>query len=177
MIISRSILLRMISVQTKVVGRHQNTHFMFYTFFFENLFACEMMWKNIVHPDRPQITIWRTRIACRISKITVTHLEYVIITAFPLQQLLHQRASVLRYTYIAYLVPLSFHISVQLPFKQLWSRLLLCHYETLERCASIRYRRRCCQHQRDLYRSFLLVGTVLICLAWETLLVAQLPPA
>jgi len=78
------------------------------------------------------MTIWRTRIACWISKVTVTHLEYVIITAFPLQQLLHQRASMLRYTYIVYLVPLAFHIAVQVPFKQLWSRLLLCHHEPLE---------------------------------------------
>jgi len=24
----------------------------------------EIMWKNIVEPDRPQMTTWRTRIAC-----------------------------------------------------------------------------------------------------------------
>ena len=33
-----------------------------------------------------------------------THSEYVILIAFPLQQWLHERASVLRYTYIASLV-------------------------------------------------------------------------
>jgi hypothetical protein len=33
-----------------------------------------------------------------------THSEYVILTAFPLQQWLHKRASMLRYTYIACLV-------------------------------------------------------------------------
>jgi len=78
------------------------------------------------------MTIWRMRIACRISKVTVTHLEYVTITAFPLQQLLHKRASMLRYTYIVCLVPFAFQIAVQLSFKQLWSRLLLCHHELLE---------------------------------------------
>ena len=32
-----------------------------------------VMWKNTVEPDRPQITIWRTRIACWIPKATNTH--------------------------------------------------------------------------------------------------------
>jgi len=38
----------------------------------------------------------------------------------------------LLYTYIDCFVPLAFHISVHLPFKQLWSRLLLCDHEPLE---------------------------------------------
>ena len=46
----------------------------------------------------------RTRIACWIPKATNTHSEYVILIAFPLQQRLHERASVLRYTYIGCLV-------------------------------------------------------------------------
>ena len=36
------------------------------------------MWKTIVEPDRPQVTIWRMRIACWIPKATNTHSEYVI---------------------------------------------------------------------------------------------------
>jgi len=60
------------------------------------------MWKNIVQPDTPQK--WRMRIACWIVKATNTHLEYVIIIAFPLQQWLHERASMLRCTYINCLV-------------------------------------------------------------------------
>jgi len=43
------------------------------------------MWQNIVELDRPQITVW-------IIKATNTHSEYVILTAFPLQQWLHERA-------------------------------------------------------------------------------------
>jgi len=35
---------------------------------------------------------------------TNTHSEYIIVIAFPLQQWLHERASILRYTYIACLV-------------------------------------------------------------------------
>ena len=63
------------------------------------------MEKNIVQRDRPQI-IWRMRIACWISKVTDTdtHTEYVIRIAFPIQQLLHEDASILRYTNIACLV-------------------------------------------------------------------------
>ena len=37
-------------------------------------------------------------------KMLETHYEYVILIAFPLQQRLLERASVLRYTYIACLV-------------------------------------------------------------------------
>jgi len=38
---------------------------------------------------------------CSITKATDTHTEYVILTAFPRQQWLHERASMLRYTYVA----------------------------------------------------------------------------
>jgi len=41
------------------------------------------------------------RIACWVPKGTNTHLEYVIVIAFPQQQRLHERASLSRYTYIA----------------------------------------------------------------------------
>ena len=43
------------------------------------------------------------RVACWIIKATDTHSEYVIIV-FPHQQWLHERASVLRGTYIASLM-------------------------------------------------------------------------
>jgi hypothetical protein len=63
----------------------------------------EIMLKNMVAPDRPQMTIWHMHIACWIPKTTNTHLEYVIHIAFP-QQRLHGRTSVLRYMYIACLI-------------------------------------------------------------------------
>ena len=66
------------------------------------------MWKNWVQPDKPQMTIWRMRIACWLPKATNTHTEYVIRIAFPLQQWLHKRASLLRYIYIACVVILVF---------------------------------------------------------------------
>jgi len=32
------------------------------------------MWENTVDPDRPQMTMWRTRLACCIRK-TTTHTQ------------------------------------------------------------------------------------------------------
>jgi len=66
-------------------------------FSFENRADYEITWKNIVEPNRPQMKIWRMRIACWILKATNTHSEYVILTAFPLQQWPHVGASLLRY--------------------------------------------------------------------------------
>ena len=50
------------------------------------------------------MTIWRMLISCWITKATNTNLEYVTLIAFSLQQWLSERASVLRYAYIACLV-------------------------------------------------------------------------
>ena len=75
-----------------------------YFFFFRKSCLCEMMWKNIVEPGRPHLKIWSIRIACWIPTSTQTHSEYLMLNAFPLQQWLHERASVLHYMYIACLV-------------------------------------------------------------------------
>ena len=55
------------------------------------------MLKHIVEPCRPQIR--RLYFACWIPKATTTHSENVILIFFPLQQWLHERASVLRDKY------------------------------------------------------------------------------
>ena len=47
------------------------------------------------------MTIQSMRIACLIIKATNTHSEYVVLTAFSLQQCLSKHASVLRCTYVA----------------------------------------------------------------------------
>jgi hypothetical protein len=65
------------------------------------------MWKNIVEPDRPQMTTRRMRIARWVPKATSTHSEYVILPARPQQQWLHERVSMLRHTYTPCLVKLS----------------------------------------------------------------------
>ena len=73
-------------------------------FFFENLALYEIMWRYIVVPDRPHITIWHIRITCWISKATNTHSEYGVLIAFPLQKWLHERVLMLRYAYITGLI-------------------------------------------------------------------------
>jgi hypothetical protein len=50
------------------------------------------------------MTTWRMRVACWIPKVKSTTSERVILIAFALQQWLHERATLLRYTYIACLV-------------------------------------------------------------------------
>ena len=60
-------------------------HTLFSNLFSKNHAVCEIIRKNIVEPDRPQMTIWRIQIVCCIPKATSTHSEYVIFV-FPLQQ-------------------------------------------------------------------------------------------
>jgi len=50
------------------------------------------------------MTKWRMRIEYCIAKTTNTHSDYVILTAFPLKQCLHERASILCCTYTGSLV-------------------------------------------------------------------------
>ena len=45
----------------------------------ESRAVCGLMWKNIVERDRTQMTIWRMRTACWITKATNTLSEYVIL--------------------------------------------------------------------------------------------------
>ena len=59
----------------------------------------QIMWKNTVDPAGPQVKIWRMRIACWKPKATNRLSEYVILIAFPLQQWLQERASMLRHKY------------------------------------------------------------------------------
>jgi hypothetical protein len=54
------------------------------------------MWKNIVERGRPQMAIWRMRTACWITKATDTH----TLTMYNIHYFC-ERASILRYTYIA----------------------------------------------------------------------------
>ena len=54
--------------------------------------------------DTDANTIWRMRIGCRMTKATDRNSDYVILLSFPLQQWLHERGSMLCYTYIACLV-------------------------------------------------------------------------
>jgi hypothetical protein len=65
--------LRMRNISDTICKENQNTHFVFNNiFFFENRTVYEMMWKNIVQPGMPHDNIWRTRIACWVTKATNT---------------------------------------------------------------------------------------------------------
>ena len=72
-IISRSFLLIMRNVSDKSFRENQNTHFVLCNSPPENRSACEKIWKNILDRGRSQMTIWRTRIACRMSKAIQIH--------------------------------------------------------------------------------------------------------
>ena len=75
------------------------TSYVLKLFFFENHAVY-----NVVEPGRVQTKIWRMRVECWLSKATNTLSEYVIRISFSLKQWLHERASMLRYTYSACLV-------------------------------------------------------------------------
>jgi hypothetical protein len=70
---------------TEVVEQTE-THISYFLLFSfsKNRAICEIMWKNIVQPGRPYITIWRMRIACWIPKATNTKAQCVILINFPL---------------------------------------------------------------------------------------------
>jgi hypothetical protein len=104
MTVTRRIILRKRNYQTKFVEKTKTHILRSILYFSENCAVFEIMWENMVKPGRPQMTIWRSRIACWIPKATDTHSEYVKLTAFPQQQWLHERASMLRHTYISCLV-------------------------------------------------------------------------
>ena len=57
---SWSVLHRIRNVSNKVV---ENKQFRYNIFSFNRVFY-EILWKNIVEPDKPQMTIWLLRIVC-----------------------------------------------------------------------------------------------------------------
>jgi len=75
------------NVATKVVEKIK-THIF-------NRAVYEIIWKNVVQPGRPQITIWRMRIACRITKAINIHPDYILLIVFLLKQWLHECSSML----------------------------------------------------------------------------------
>jgi hypothetical protein len=82
-------------LQTKLY-RQSNQIFYSQYIFWQSCPSRDNVEKNIVQPGRPLLTIWRVRIACWIPKATNTYSEYVKLIAFPLQQRLQERASMLR---------------------------------------------------------------------------------
>ena len=58
MIMPRSILLRIRNISDKRCRENRSTHFMFKNFFFEIPAICDIMWKNMVQPETPQMTMY-----------------------------------------------------------------------------------------------------------------------
>jgi len=82
-IISRSVLLRRKSIADKSCRESQNTHFVFNNIFSsENRVVYEIMWQNMVEPERPQMAVLRMRIARWITGATDTHSEHVALYLF-----------------------------------------------------------------------------------------------
>jgi hypothetical protein len=107
LIISLSVLLRRRNVTDKSCRENRNTFYTQYILFRK---SCRI-WDNVEkycragEAKRPQMTIWRMRIACWITKATNKRSEYVTFNSFfPLQQWLHERASVLCYEHLACIV-------------------------------------------------------------------------
>ena len=90
--------LNLFSVQNQIVS-FQNDHF-----FRQICLLCNSV-EKMVDGARPPSAIWSMRFSCWIPKATNTHFrDNVILIAFPLQQWLYERSSILSYTWIAYLV-------------------------------------------------------------------------
>ena len=103
MTISRSVLLRTRNVSDKSCRENKNTHFVFSEIFPKIVPFKRQCKKIMVEPGRPQMTIWRMRVPCWITKATNTHSEYVLFIYFLLQQWLHERGS-MSYLYCNYIV-------------------------------------------------------------------------
>ena len=97
---SRLALFSLRNFSDKIIYTFQ-TQNLYSIIFFENRYACEMMWKNTVMQDRTQMTIWRILIVYWIPKTISTEPEYVIIIALRLLQWLHESVKMFRYTCIA----------------------------------------------------------------------------
>jgi hypothetical protein len=66
-------------VSDKCYRENQNTHIMFNNHFLENRAIYEIIWKNIVEPDRTKMAIRRMSIALWIPKATNSNPDYVIL--------------------------------------------------------------------------------------------------
>jgi hypothetical protein len=89
--------------QTKAVEKIK-THILYSITLFLRKSCC--LWDNVEKYCRAgqaavDNKIWHMGIACWIPQATHTYPDYVILIAFPLQQWLHERASMLWYTYSA----------------------------------------------------------------------------
>src|SRR5215475_3242666 len=105
----------------QISRENRNAHFYSITFFFRKSDVQDINLLNIVEPGRPQMAIWRTRTTSRLPKAIHKPSECKIRIAFPLQQWLHESASMLCYTQIAFLVQIPLflcYITIHLAYNE-----------------------------------------------------------
>jgi hypothetical protein len=102
-IISRSVLLRIRNVSGESFRENHNSHLTFNNVFFEIRTVLEVLFKNTVQPDRPQMKIKRMCTECWTSKTTNTHRLHNT-SCVSINRWLHKRTSMLDYTHIAQFV-------------------------------------------------------------------------
>jgi len=121
--------------QKKICWENEDPHIVLNNFFKRSCRLYEIMWKNTVEQGRPQMAIWRMRIACCITMATHTHTpsQNAMLIAFLHQQLLHEHTSTLRYTYIACLLNalLYLYVTVRLSLHTLWRNRSKWRYSVL----------------------------------------------
>jgi len=98
-IISRSYLLRMRNVSDKSCRENQNTHLVFSNFFRKSCLLCENVEKYCRAGQATDDIMAHAHFVLDTEGYKYTHSEYVILIAFPLQQWLHERASMLFYSH------------------------------------------------------------------------------
>jgi hypothetical protein len=121
MTVSRFVFLRRRIALNGSCRENQNTHFMFNNFISESNTVYVTTWKNVVEPERPQLTIYMAHARCMLDKVGTharTHVRtyaqrYVKLTALPRQKWFREGASMLCFTYIYSLV---------LPYRQYLQR-------------------------------------------------------
>ena len=89
------------NVSDKSCRENQETQFIYDEFFFENHDICEIKWKNLVQPGRPQLTTRRMRIVCWVQTQNMYNL-----LLFPCDRCCTD-APYCHYTYVACLVNLN----------------------------------------------------------------------
>jgi hypothetical protein len=91
----------------ETVRRNQNTHFMFNNFVSNSaVYEVNVGKYCTARQSADDNIMWNIHTVCWTTKATNTHSEYIILTAFPLQEWLHEHTSMLCYTYVACLVNL-----------------------------------------------------------------------
>ena len=103
--------------QTKVVEKTK-THISYSITLLESHAVYEIMWKNMLQPDRPH----DMRFACWVTKVTDTHSQHAIFIALPRQQWFRERSTLP--LYVNCLSLLRWGVFSPSPYLRLWDHPL-----------------------------------------------------